>query len=635
MNIELQCCGMAMLIILLLIISKEKSLDLSSRKLFFRTLCACIACLGMDILSIVGIISADNGSFPPDAARLICKLYLVFLIFQGYMGFLYAAGEFFADNAHKLLRRSYMLIFLAGCIAIAFLPIYYLHEDRIVYSYGPSTAVTYVLAFILIISTIVMAFVGSEGTSRRRRWCILVWQGSWLVAAIAQFLKPDFLVVGFAASFGMLLIYADLENPHEGIDRMTGQFTANALSTYIGDLYRNDRTFSSIWIRVEYRSRNVDMEMEKAVMLHISNFLNQDQKAFVFRQAEDEFIVIYPNDKLLWKYYETASAQLDGIVNFPVKIWYTLIPDSSLLYSADEYMQFHHYLDTKGQQQETRIVDQHAVEEMREYLQVRDMIDWALTNHRVEVYYQPIYHVQTKRFTAAEALVRIRDDKDRLIMPGTFIPVAEENGLIIPLGTEIFRQVCAFLATGMPQECGLEYIEVNLSMAQFDDDNPADFIRKAMEDFEIRPDWINLEITETANATTRQAVLRNMDQLIKQGMRFALDDFGTGRSNLDYFVTMPVDIIKFDYKFTQWYFKSRKAKYVIESLIQLMNRMELPIVAEGVETKEQLETMCGLGVAYIQGFYFSKPLPREEFIGFLKEREFLSDTVQSALKGVE
>jgi EAL domain-containing protein (putative c-di-GMP-specific phosphodiesterase class I) len=218
-------------------------------------------------------------------------------------------------------------------------------------------------------------------------------------------------------------------------------------------------------------------------------------------------------------------------------------------------------------------------------------------------------------------------------MPGTFIPVAEENGLIIPLGTEIFRQVCAFLATGMPQECGLEYIEVNLSMAQFDDDNPADFIRKAMEDFEIRPDWINLEITETANATTRQAVLRNMDQLIKQGMRFALDDFGTGRSNLDYFVTMPVDIIKFDYKFTQWYFKSRKAKYVIESLIQLMNRMELPIVAEGVETKEQLDTMCNLGVAYIQGFYFSKPLPKEQFIGFLKEQDFPS--VQAAVNRVE
>jgi EAL domain-containing protein (putative c-di-GMP-specific phosphodiesterase class I) len=118
---------------------------------------------------------------------------------------------------------------------------------------------------------------------------------------------------------------------------------------------------------------------------------------------------------------------------------------------------------------------------------------------------------------------------------------------------------------------------------------------------------------------TKKKILKNMEKLINAGINFSLDDFGTGRSNLDYFLEMPVQVIKFDYSFTQGYFKSEKAKLVIENMIELMHSMGMAIVSEGVETKEQFETMCGLGVEYIQGFYFSKPLPKDEFIAFLEK----------------
>ena len=110
-----------------------------------------------------------------------------------------------------------------------------------------------------------------------------------------------------------------------------------------------------------------------------------------------------------------------------------------------------------------------------------------------------------------------------------------------------------------------------------------------------------------------------MNKLIESGVKFSLDDFGTGRSNLDYFVDMPVEIIKFDYSFTQGYFKSNKAKYVMESVVNIMHKLGLGIVSEGVETTEQLAAMCNLGVNYIQGFYFSKPIPKGEFLKFLEK----------------
>ena len=197
--------------------------------------------------------------------------------------------------------------------------------------------------------------------------------------------------------------------------------------------------------------------------------------------------------------------------------------------------------------------------------------------------------------------------------------MAERNGQIIPLGIRIFEKVCQFLATGKAQELGLENIEVNISAAQFDQTNPYAFVLENMEKYKIKPEWINLEITETASSDMKQILLMNMRKLINKGIMFSLDDFGTGRSNLDYFITMPVKNIKFDYSFTQGYFNNVKTRHVVKGMIGIIRNMGLQIVSEGVETEEQLDTMIALGVHYIQGFYFSRPIPGDKFLEFLKE----------------
>ncbi len=617
LNIELQCCGLAMLIILMLLYVREKNLDITSRRLFFRALVSCIICISLDIISVVAIYYA----FPDFLTRIICKLYVISLIVQSYQGFLYAAGELFAVNSYKPVKIIYTVWGIAGCVAVAILPIYYKMEGSAVYSYGPSTIATYVVVIILIISTIVMAFLRMNHSSKRRRRAILLWQGTWLIAAAIQYFNQGLLLVGFAAAFGMLLIYAELENPHEGIDRMTGQYTANALISYIRDRYARFVNFSSMHIKVEYRTQNIDMDTEKTVMLRISNFLNKRREAYVFRQSDNEFVIVYKDAAPMNEDYDYLAQHCDEIIGIPVELKYILMPNSRLLNSSDEYFHFHHYLDSASDDRECIIANRSTVEEVRRYSEVKEMIRTALDESRVEVFYQPIYNVARRCFTAAEALVRIRDRDGTIIPPAKFIPIAEENGLIIPLGNEVFKQVCEFLYSGAPQKYGIEYIEVNLSVAQFDSENPATYIQKVIEEFKIEPTWINLEITETASNSGKQVILKNMNRLIENGVKFSLDDFGTGRSNLDYFVDMPVEIIKFDYSFTQGYFKSNKAKYVMESVVNIMHKMGLAIVSEGVETTEQMAAMCNLGVNYIQGFYFSKPLPKGEFLKYLEKNK--------------
>ena len=129
---------------------------------------------------------------------------------------------------------------------------------------------------------------------------------------------------------------------------------------------------------------------------------------------------------------------------------------------------------------------------------------------------------------------------------------------------------------------------------------------------------INLEITETAAAQNREIMLSNMSRLIENGVTFSLDDFGTGRSNIDYFVNMPVKTIKFDHSFTRGFFDNEKLRYVMTGMIDIFHMLNMSIVAEGIETEEQMNVMKSMGVEYIQGYYYSKPVPEEEFLRFLR-----------------
>ena len=140
-----------------------------------------------------------------------------------------------------------------------------------------------------------------------------------------------------------------------------------------------------------------------------------------------------------------------------------------------------------------------------------------------------------------------------------------------------------------------------------------------MEKYQVKPSQINLEITESASVSEKMILQENMRKLMDYGVKFSLDDFGTGQSNLNYIVEMPVDIVKFDRNMIVSYFENGKAKYVMDAAMHMIHGMELQIVSEGIETREQFDTMKDLGISYIQGYYFSKPLPESEFLQFLSE----------------
>lgn len=617
MNIELQCCALFILFTIAVMFRREKKLDLMNRKLFERAISACFACLTFDILSIVLINMSVHNGFSPFITGIVCRFYIMLLVMQGYLGYVYAYTSMLPRDKTwaKVVRIISHSIFVVGEILMLVLPIGFTAEGRVVYSYGMSTIVAYVLSSIYILSTIVTTIAYRKQMPGRRFTAMILWQGIWMLAAIIQFFQPQILLVGFASAFGMVILYIQLENPSEYIDGSTGLFTTNALSAYVHDKYRYGKHFSMFTAQIHYLNNYVDYAMEQNVVMRTARALVNLGPEPAFRIDDDTFCVLYDDKDRMFDKAANIKRQKDGVKDVPAKGTYLLIPDSMEMSGPDEFFRFlHTYLESE---EEITVANEEMVLKLREQNAVKEMIDDALISDRVEVFYQPFYNVKESRFDEAEALVRIRQENGEIVPPGVFIPVAEETGQIIPLGFRVLEKVCGFLAKGDAQKLGLEQVGINVSAAQFDHDNPANSVMENMDRYKIDPGLINLEITETAAAENREVMLMNMDKLRGKGIEFSLDDFGTGRSNIDYFVNMPVKTIKFDYSFTRGFFDNEKIKHVLTGMVDILHKMNMSVVVEGIETEEQMQVMKDMGVEYIQGFYYSRPVPEKEFLSFL------------------
>lgn len=216
-----------------------------------------------------------------------------------------------------------------------------------------------------------------------------------------------------------------------------------------------------------------------------------------------------------------------------------------------------------------------------------------------------------------EALIRLKDEQYGFVSPELFIPEAEKTGAIHKIGDFVLEEVCKFIASPAFRELGLSFIEVNLSVVQCMQTKLVEHIAGILYKYGVEPQQINLEITETAAAVSQKTLEDNIRELTEAGIRFSMDDFGTGYSNIQRVVQLPFNIIKLDRSFTELY-DDEPHRTFLASIIHMIKVLNMRIVVEGVETKEMLQLFSELEYDYIQGFYFSKSIPRAEFEAFIR-----------------
>ena len=361
------------------------------------------------------------------------------------------------------------------------------------------------------------------------------------------------------------------------------------------------------------------------VLKQIASFLSGMEGAKVFRDSETEFIIIFENELLVDEAVEQIRRRFEEPwnlreLNFNLQVCVTYLQNSNIVNPKEEITEVLHYFMREcrkcGKDSLIRI-DEEELEKKKKVTDAEQALRWALKNDRIEVYYQPIYSIKDGKFVSLEALVRIFDKEGNFIMPDLFIPIAEQNGMILELGMAVFRKVCGFMKETPLENYGIEYVEVNLSVVQCMQDDLAKQLLDTTNQYNIPPYRLNFEITETATTNSESTLLENMQEILKVGGTFSLDDYGSGYANLSYIVGFPFHIIKLDKNMVWSYFKSEKAKIAMKYAVSMVKELGMQIIAEGVEDEIQYSAMKNLGVDYIQGFYFSKPLPEKQVTEFL------------------
>ncbi len=246
----------------------------------------------------------------------------------------------------------------------------------------------------------------------------------------------------------------------------------------------------------------------------------------------------------------------------------------------------------------------------------------AIENHELRLHYQPEYDLTTGRIVGFEALVRWERSDGELVPPNDFIPIAERTGLIVPLGNWVLAEACrqSRIWNSVPDPSRAKVpIWVNLSAGQLNEPNLVQTVQQILVDNQISPELICLEITESALMEDTAEAARQLVHLKNLGIKLAVDDFGTGYSSLQYLQQFPVDVLKIDRSFVSGLPEDQNSEAIVAGIIDLAHRLDLIVIAEGVEDEDQLERLCELGCDQAMGYLFSPPVPASACIELLTQ----------------
>ncbi|MGN0674480.1 MAG: EAL domain-containing protein [Oscillospiraceae bacterium] len=455
-----------------------------------------------------------------------------------------------------------------------------------------------------------------------------------LIATALQWYKHELLVELFFSSIALMLITITVQRPEELIDSSTG---LGKYSAYADDMKRNFANEKNVGIIIINISNYTSMlsilgydsanELLKKVAGDISA-VNKEMKLradlYYLDRGRFRIVVTERNyDKVNTAAEKINSELKNSIILNQLEL--NLIAYVCVAYCPKDISDFRSLMafgnDLCGKIPFSgRVLQAADVIKSKSFhlnSEMDEIIDNAIANRNFMVYYQPIYSVEKKRFVSAEALLRLNDDKYGFIPPDLFITAAERSGAIHKIGDYVLEEVCRFISGKDFESLGLDYIEINLSVAQCMQTDLADKVLQITSQYGVSHDKINLEITETAASYAQNIMMENLEKLTQEGIKFSLDDYGTGFSNIKSVASLPITLVKLDKAFVDEEDNPRMW-IVLKNTIKMLKDMDMKIVVEGIESEQLAKRFAELNCEYIQGYYYSRPIPESEFVDFMK-----------------
>lgn len=497
------------------------------------------------------------------------------------------------------------------------------------YHRGWGVTALYIVSVFYIGFFVFNIFSSWKGMNAKRKIAMSYFLVMVISGIVIQMLFIDIRVELFAESLAFLGLLILVENEDDLIDSDSGIYNRKALRIEFDNLVMGRGAFHIICLKIENADtvRRITGSSNTALLTSIivKELYRHFPRYNTYQTSPDTFVMIMQNtdENKAIELAEVVRARFDrsfilGNTELMLEavIMLAQVPrdinsTEDLFDMTDSSLPVNHKQLIAGKEDLEYLLRRRAVE---------SAVQRAINNGGFEVFYQPIYSTDNLRICGAEALLRLNDDRLGWIMPDEFIPIAEHIGLIGELDDSVLRTVCAFISSGVPAKKGIRSINVNLSVLQCIRPGFADHIKSIVDQYNIDKRQISFEITESASAQEYTIMGLVVRRLKKYGFTVYMDDFGSGYSNVNTLFTLDFDMIKVDKAIIWGAQESELGMIILENNIRMLHQMGLPIVAEGVETDEQTAILKKLGVEYLQGFRYSRPMPKGDLLLLLSDR---------------
>lgn len=646
-HLRFQIAATVVLVVIEILYFSRPQIKILSTRIFNWIIIFAAIYLIFDYASVFSLVFFD--SFPKWLVRLIHQGFIFNFVATFLLIYVYL--DVISHNQRRLSRIKRIFVSTMAGLSLILISItklnYRITEDYI-FADGPMITSITVIITVLLTSTIVSAIRNFRKIEMRRvSSYVLFAMGLWVVFGLFQLFFPQVLFLSVSISTMLLVLVISLGNPAEYVDKESGAFNYDALKLVISDKIHKKRPFYIINIDMDELSKLRKQNGDKGVIkiyAQLRTFIAEKFAIDVFQLNHHSLTLIFnehdeknmeKNLKLIYeRFHEPWEVNEHTKIHLNAHVDYVRVPKDTPFLSTDDVqsstsqlLEFVEMCHTYSDEAEfVHRVNSQLLQNRNRQDVILKILKEAIRTNGIEMYYQPIWNVKEQKFSNCEALVRLKDDKTMgFISPEEFIPVAERNFLIMQLSSKIFENVFQFMAQNDLPAQGLKHMEVNLSAIESVDIGFPSIMKELLEKYQIDPSMVNLEITESIAISSGRRLKRNMEDLIRYGCSFSMDDFGTGYSNLSQITRADFSIIKVD-KSLLWPIFEKKnpnrqnAKILLENMVSMILQMGLQIVVEGVETQEQLDYLCSLGVNYIQGYYFSKPIKQDEYLEFLKSK---------------
>ncbi len=627
-NIHYDIAATFVLLILLYFTLSRKGIKKPQHMMFFIVaLNGWVSCI-FDIASSIAISYPQN--FSVITRDILNFLYLATHNMQALLILLYVittTGVYITINKRKfaLLITPYLVAFIALLLNPIFRWIFY-YDSNDIYTHGPAMLYLYVSAFLYVCLSVYYVITKSKSIPKDKLIALIIFAVASIGSVLIQLFLSTLLIEMFIQSLALLGVLFTLENEADIYNGISKVFNRRAFLEDNNVYIKTNVDYSVISVKLtninNYQNVLGILAMNE-VRFNIAQWLRSfTRNGVVYDCEKDNFCLslycisheeitriaeaIKNRFETLWTYneYELDLRVHISIIDIPE----TANSLEALLAVVDSNKALGNEVIMRGPE----------LKKLQRSNEVTNAIQKALDNHSFQVYYQPIWNKQLGRINSAEALVRLFDDELGEIPPDEFIPIAENEGLIVKVGEVVFRQACKFFKKNNLSKYGIEYVEVNLSTVQCMYTGLPDTFRNILKEYDLTPIRFNLEITESVAVHSPDIFLDTMKRLKDQGFTFSMDDYGTGYSNFSYMFDMDFDIIKLDKSLLWNADTNENAQTILSCTVRMLKDMNFKVLIEGVETQAQLDKVVALGVDYCQGYYFSRPIPGDQFVDYCK-----------------